>query len=72
MILHSGHITATKWANVRIISTTYPIVNCATMEKAFEHNFGVGCFGQLLDLVVKEGLKEVPEIGELMYLLSTY
>ena len=51
---------------------TYTTDNCEAMEEAFEDNFGVSCFGQLLDLVVKEGLKEVPEIGELMYLLSTY
>ena len=45
------------------------------MEKDFEENFGVSCFGQLLDLVVKEGLKEVPEIGELintLHKITTY
>ena len=54
---------------------TYTTDNCAAMEKAFEENFGVSCFGQLLDLVVKEGLKEVPEIGEListLHKVSTY
>jgi len=45
---------------------TYTTDNCATMEKTFEDNFGVSCFGQLLDLVVKEGLREVPEISELI------
>ena len=54
---------------------TYTTDNCEAMKEAFDDKFGVSCFGQVLDLAIKQGLKEVPEIDKListLHKVSTY
>ena len=45
---------------------TYTTDNCEDMETYFDDKFGLTCFGQLLDLAIRQGLKQVTAIDELI------